>query len=103
MELERVEASMTNASLIDDHNTEQVALEAVPTAAVVTHKRRSLGIAFWVAVGWLSVVVGSALTAAWIPIPDPNEIDIPNQFMRPGAPGHVLGTDDLGRDMLSRV
>jgi peptide/nickel transport system permease protein len=34
---------------------------------------------------------------------DPNRTDIPNKFLPIGAPGHVLGTDDLGRDHLSRL
>ncbi len=34
---------------------------------------------------------------------DPNRTDIPNKFLPIGAPGHILGTDDLGRDHLSRL
>lgn len=29
--------------------------------------------------------------------------DIPNAFLKVGSPGHVLGTDDLGRDQLARL
>jgi peptide/nickel transport system permease protein len=34
---------------------------------------------------------------------DPNRTDIANKFLPIGAPGHLLGTDDLGRDHLSRL
>jgi len=34
---------------------------------------------------------------------DPNRTDIANKFLPIGAPGHVLGTDDLGRDHLARL
>jgi peptide/nickel transport system permease protein len=32
-----------------------------------------------------------------------NRIDIPNKFLSPGAEGHILGTDHLGRDQLIRL
>ena len=34
---------------------------------------------------------------------DVNRVDIPNKFLPPGAAGHVLGTDHLGRDQLIRL
>ena len=34
---------------------------------------------------------------------DVNRIDIPNKFLSPGAEGHILGTDHLGRDQLIRL
>jgi len=34
---------------------------------------------------------------------DVNRIDVPNKFLSPGAEGHVLGTDHLGRDQLIRL
>ena len=34
---------------------------------------------------------------------DVNRIDIPNKFLPPGAEGHILGTDHLGRDQLIRL
>jgi peptide/nickel transport system permease protein len=34
---------------------------------------------------------------------DPNRTDIANKFLPIGAAGHPLGTDDLGRDHLSRL
>lgn len=34
---------------------------------------------------------------------DVNRTDIPNKFLTPGAEGHLLGTDHLGRDQLLRL
>lgn len=34
---------------------------------------------------------------------DPNRTDIAHKFLPIGAPGHLLGTDDLGRDHLARL
>jgi peptide/nickel transport system permease protein len=34
---------------------------------------------------------------------DPNLIDLSKTYAPPGTPGHVLGTDELGRDHLSRL
>jgi len=34
---------------------------------------------------------------------DVNRVDIPNRFLPPGAEGHILGTDHLGRDQLIRL
>ena len=64
--------------------------------------RRHLGVAFWVAVGWVGVLVVLAAVAGLLPIPDPKSIGV----ARPGeGPGlhHLLGTDALGRDLFSRV
>jgi peptide/nickel transport system permease protein len=34
---------------------------------------------------------------------DPNHTDVYNAFGKPGELGHILGTDDLGRDHISRL
>jgi peptide/nickel transport system permease protein len=50
----------------------------------------------------LSVVL-AALLAPVLPLHDPYLQDTPNRFLRPFSPGHPLGTDHLGRDLLSRL
>ncbi len=48
------------------------------------------------------LVIGSA-GAPWLAPFDPEELDIANRYAAPFAAGHILGTDDLGRDVLTRL
>ncbi|CDO06033.1 ABC transporter permease [Mycolicibacterium cosmeticum] len=50
----------------------------------------------------LAGVVVIALTAAWITPYGVNDVNVP-QALRPPSGAHWLGTDELGRDVLSRV
>lgn len=43
------------------------------------------------------------LLAPVLPLPDPNETSIGTRLEPIGTPGHFLGTDELGRDILSRT
>lgn len=50
---------------------------------------------------WIGLVVLGAITAGILPLPDPNELS--DSFSAsPGWGAHLLGTDSLGRDTLSR-
>ena len=51
----------------------------------------------------LSLVFLITLAAPLLPLPDPDITDPANRLLRPLAPGHLLGTDHLGRDLLSRL
>jgi ABC-type dipeptide/oligopeptide/nickel transport system permease subunit len=44
-----------------------------------------------------------AVFARWLSPYDPNQIDLINIMLTPGSEGHLLGTDLLGRDILSRL
>ncbi|WP_417308013.1 dipeptide/oligopeptide/nickel ABC transporter permease/ATP-binding protein [Devosia sp.] len=48
-------------------------------------------------------IVIVAILAPLLPLPDPNITDQPNRLLRPLSDGHLLGTDHLGRDILSRL
>jgi peptide/nickel transport system permease protein len=50
----------------------------------------------------LAVVVG-AVFAPWIGAYDPYEANNLLRLAPPGAPGHLLGTDQQGRDMIARL
>ena len=54
------------------------------------------------AVCTLLVVVPVAL-AGVLPLPGPNDQDLGARLLPPLSEGHLLGTDQLGRDLLSRV
>jgi peptide/nickel transport system permease protein len=48
------------------------------------------------------LVIGSA-GAPWLAPYDPEELDIANRYAPPLSEGHILGSDDLGRDVLTRL
>jgi ABC-type dipeptide/oligopeptide/nickel transport system permease subunit len=79
------------------------ATAANPQAAAVetgTH-RRGLGLVFWLCVAWICVVILAAIFASVLPLKNP---DTPLAVPRLGPSLHYpFGTDDLGRDMLSRI
>jgi peptide/nickel transport system permease protein len=56
-------------------------------------------------VGMFIVIINLtlALLAPWIAPHDPNEMHLEQSLLSPGSEGHILGTDDFGRDLLSRL
>lgn len=50
----------------------------------------------------LAIFVAGSIFAPWIAPYDPEAIDAANRLL-PTQPGHLLGTDEYGRDTLSRV
>ncbi len=84
--------------------------------------KKKLGLLFWICTAWLALLLGSAIVANFLPLPKPDQsICRPTdatteqlaQFKKEfpkgcnrlplGTSGAVLGTDGLGRDLLSRV
>ena len=69
--------------------------------------QKTLGLGFWLAVGWIALIVLLALFAPWLPLKDPNQnfIDIQGKGRPPYGPSadHWLGSDQDARDMLSRT
>jgi peptide/nickel transport system permease protein len=51
----------------------------------------------------LAIAVVVSLLAPWVAPYAPEHTDFSNTLAPPGTPGHLLGTDDLGRDVLSRI
>jgi ABC-type dipeptide/oligopeptide/nickel transport system permease subunit len=76
--------------------------EIVADAAAHPTKKR-LGVLFWICAGWIVLVALAATFANFLPLPNP---DLGNynsvQNAGPGW-GHLLGTDDLYRDIFSRL
>ena len=63
-----------------------------------------LGIAGWISVVWLTLVAGGAILAPWLPLDDPQRSDFfVDANSTPGTPGHLLGTDQDGFDIFSRL
>src|SRR5690606_19700858 len=51
----------------------------------------------------LAIVMISALLAPWVSPYDPLKMVLLNPYAPPGSPGHALGTDNFGRDILARL
>jgi peptide/nickel transport system permease protein len=65
--------------------------------------KKKLGVLFWICVGWIVLVAVMATIANLLPLPNP---DLGNyNSVQNGGPGwgHILGTDDLYRDIFSRL
>ena len=70
--------------------------------------RRPLGLRLWLSGGWLVLLCLVALLAPWIAPHDPLAQDLflgrlPPFWVDGTEPGYWLGTDSLGRDVLSRM
>jgi peptide/nickel transport system permease protein len=74
------------------------------SAAQLVSLRRAAGYNVLATAGLLlvAVFVACALFAPWIAPQDPAQIDLPERLMGPSA-SHWFGTDELGRDILSRI
>lgn len=51
----------------------------------------------------LVVIAGAAVFAPWLGLPDPTLTNSAQRLLPVGSPAHLLGTDELGRDMLARI
>ncbi len=79
------------------------ALALAPQAATRPRPaRKALGVLFWVSAAWLGLVILLAVLAPVLPLKAPNFQDY-SVVNRGPSIHHLLGTDDLGRDLLSRI
>jgi peptide/nickel transport system permease protein len=51
----------------------------------------------------LVAALGAAVLAPWLPLLDPDAVDTIKRLQPPLSPGHLLGTDEFGRDLLARL
>ncbi|BCB82865.1 ABC transporter permease [Phytohabitans suffuscus] len=72
---------------------------AAPDVKPVRRRRRDIGAAFGLV--WIALVVLAAITADWLPLRDPSEVT--DAFSAPPSGDYLLGTDAIGRDVLSRI
>jgi len=84
-------------------NTALTPTEEMKKPAAIRRARESFGVVFWIAAGFVGLVVLVALTCQWLPLADPNLGDYTTAPMALPSWNHWFGTDELGRDTLSRV
>src|SRR5688572_20339267 len=101
---------MTDASLVTATQLEEYVV-AEPIGGDLypesgRRRKRRLPLRMYVAIGWLAVVVGSAITADWLPV-SPRDADacVPACIKVPPFTmwSEILGTDSFGRSILSRL
>ena len=75
----------------------------VPAAPGPTRRRRRR-IVVALSGGWLCLLVAAIVLQPFLPIPDPTRSDYAAIAVPPGvSPAHLLGTDEIGRDILARL
>ncbi|MBN2624385.1 MAG: ABC transporter permease [Acidimicrobiales bacterium] len=74
-----------------------------PVEPVESSPTRKLGVIGWFSIVWLGGIGLAALLAPWLPLPDPDKSYLEIVRVGPVQPGHLLGGDGNGRDMLARV
>jgi peptide/nickel transport system permease protein len=104
--LQELTTEATELGMPVDAGTIEIA--AVETGPEIRRRRTGIGIAGWLSLAWMAFVVLGALLAPYLPIDDPKETILSivrkGPFAEAGtAPGHLLGGDFNGRDMLSRL
>ena len=71
--------------------------------ARVARRRRHRPLSVRLAAAFLLVVAGAGLLAPLLAPHSPDATSLTNALAPPGTPGHWLGTDSTGRDVLTRV
>jgi peptide/nickel transport system permease protein len=64
---------------------------------------KKLGLFFWICVAWIGLIIVLALIANLLPLPNPTYQNYAGPQNAGPAWGHLLGTDDLNRDIFSRL
>lgn len=75
----------------------------LPEPAQAVTSTRKFGVLAWASIGWLTFLAFLAIFAPLLPIKDPNFGDFGKIGIAPMDGAGLLGTDDLGRDVLSRL
>jgi peptide/nickel transport system permease protein len=76
---------------------------AAPKPGFISRLRLKVPFLIAVAIAWLTFVVGVAIFADFIRPYEITQMNLVHRLLPMGTPGYWLGTDELGRDVLSRL
>lgn len=76
---------------------------AAPAAGLLTRTRLRMPWLVVLALTWIVLMVLTAIFADWLRPYEITKMDLSARLAPIGTPGHWLGTDELGRDVLSRL
>ncbi|MGS2585977.1 ABC transporter permease [Streptomyces hebeiensis] len=71
--------------------------------ATATRQRRGARFRLWAGTVCTALVVLPVALAGLLPLPDADAQDLSRRRLPPLSEGHLFGTDQLGRDLLSRI
>ncbi len=69
----------------------------------MTAGRRSNSTLLTIAVLFIAILGAAAAAAPWVAPYNPTDQNLEARFAPPGSGGHLLGTDNFGRDIFSRI
>lgn len=96
-----VETTRTALNLNEEEHYVSESLWATAARRLRRDKLTLIAMAIILLLG-LSAVAAPAISDGLLNV-DPIRTDVANKFLSIGAPGHIMGTDDLGRDHLARL
>jgi len=73
------------------------------SCSTATRQRRSARFKLWAGALCTALVALPVALASLLPLPDPDAQNLAGRRVAPLTDGHLFGTDQLGRDLLSRV
>jgi len=96
---------MTETATAESATSATLDLTAGSEVPAENVEKRRLGFGFWLAIGWVALIVLLALFAPVLPLKDPNVNFIQRGEAPPYSPSaeHWFGTDQDARDMFSRT
>ncbi|HET6873733.1 MAG TPA: ABC transporter permease [Acidimicrobiales bacterium] len=85
-----------------DIEVEQPGTTEMTPDAEHAYAKKKLGVGFWVSTAWVALMILLAVFANLLPLQDPNAIGSDLPGLGPSI-HHLLGTDELGRDLFARI
>lgn len=76
---------------------------AAPTPRPLAGIRTGMPLLVFLSVAWIALMALTAILADWLRPHEITRMDLMARLAPMGTPGHPLGTDELGRDVLSRL